>query len=492
MRSFDRLEREKAHMTILTPHIRGLASDPQRAARAVDHFCERIQSARDSETLWQTLDTLRNLYVASSDWSTPEQVAVLDLINDVVDRRTESGDPLTRLYAMRAPDSPIYQQDAAASLELIREGNSGGLLEVEAMELIRQHHQVMVCDHCDQPYLGRHMQRVARRDSEYVCRDCRSDDNVWIYSTYYAGWLRRDGSGTGRLANGDVVVIDESDESFFWNNLEEEFHHVERGRQAVICPYHSSKEFFVPQPDDWSRGHNGRLFGVELEVEVANGGRPEDVARGINAVVNVNGRKGSPIFFERDGSLTSGFELITQPMSLPVQREFWTRALTAPDVWRSVRSHRTSTCGLHVHVSREGLTNLTIARAVTFIHDPRNDAFVQALARRYNTGFCKYVEKDLSTAHTSHDRYEALNITGRETIEFRLFRGSLKSDAVVAALEFSHALLEFCAREQLDATGLNARAFLTWCLRELPEDTATLRSYVEQRTAGTYAHAAVA
>jgi hypothetical protein len=492
MRSFDRLEREKAHMSILTPHIFNIASDPARAARAVDHFCERIESARDPGPLWQTLTTLRNLYIASNRWAMPQHVAVVDLVDAVVGQRTASGDPLTRLFVQQGPDSPIYQQDAATSLELIREGGGGGLLEVEAMELIRQHHAVMVCDHCDQPYLARHMQRVARRDSEYVCRDCRSDDDVWIYSTYYGGWLRRDGAGTGRLANGDFVTIDETDESFFWNDLEQEYHHVDRRRQVVICPYHSSKDLFVPQVDNWSRGYDGRLFGVELEVEVVNGGRPEDVARGINAVVNVDGRKGSPMFFERDGSLTSGFELITQPMSLPVQREFWTRVLAAPDIWRNVRSHRTTTCGLHVHVSRAGLTNLTIARAVTFIHDPRNDAFVQALARRYNTGFCKYVEKDLATAHTSHDRYEALNITGRETVEFRLFRGSLKADAVVAALEFSHALLEFCAREQLDATGLNARAFITWCSRNLPDDTATLRSYVEQRTAGTYAHAAVA
>ena len=126
------------------------------------------------------------------------------------------------------------------------------------------------------------------------------------------------------------------------------------------------------------------------------------------------------------------------------------------------------------------------------MNDPQNDAFVTALARRYNTSYCKVAEKDIELAHLPGDRYEAINLTGRATIEFRIFRGSLKYEAVVAAVEFCHAILEFCARPETSATALNARAFLAFCASQLEEETRTLRAYVDQRTAGIFRHSEAA
>jgi hypothetical protein len=126
------------------------------------------------------------------------------------------------------------------------------------------------------------------------------------------------------------------------------------------------------------------------------------------------------------------------------------------------------------------------------VNDSGNDAFIQALARRYNTGFCNIRDKDLETAHLPGDRYEAINLTGRETIEFRIFRGSLKYEAVIAAVEFCHALLEYCARPETAAGGLNAQAFIRWCANHLTNETAILRSYVNDRMAGLFQHSEAA
>jgi len=143
-------------------------------------------------------------------------------------------------------------------------------------------------------------------------------------------------------------------------------------------------------------------------------------------------------------------------------------------------------------VSRSGLSNLTIARAVTFVNDPGNDAFITALARRYSTSFCKVVEKDVETAHLSADRYEAINLTGRDTIEFRIFRGSLKYEAVISAIEFSHAILEYCARAETGSSALNAHAFLAYCANHLEAETRVMRAYVADRTAGLFQHSEAA
>jgi hypothetical protein len=222
-------------------------------------------------------------------------------------------------------------------------------------------------------------------------------------------------------------------------------------------------------------------MGVELEVE-GYSRDPEEAARAIHQSVN-GGMFGRHVFFERDGSLSSGFEMITHPQSLPAHRELFT-FLRDPALVRGLRSHRTTTCGLHVHVSRSGLSNLTIARAVTFVNDPGNDAFITAIARRYSTSFCKVVEKDVETAHLSADRYEAINLTGRETIEFRIFRGSLKYEAVISAIEFSRA--------ETGSSALNAHAFLAYCANHLETETRVMRAYVADRTAGLFQHSEAA
>jgi hypothetical protein len=42
------------------------------------------------------------------------------------------------------------------------------------------------------------------------------------------------------------------------------------------------------------------------------------------------------------------------------------------------------------------------------------------------------------------DRHEAINLMNKETVEFRIFKGTLKPQSFFKALEFCDALLHFC------------------------------------------------
>lgn len=335
------------------------------------------------------------------------------------------------------------------------------------------------CEDCG----DRHVMQNSHRDrhDNLICTGCIEENYTW--SDYYDTYIHTDSARNAIDRDGDEVVIDENDNNFIYDEESEDYIHRDRQRQrSPIRSYHSSKDHFAAIADDWSRRHD-RFFGVELEVEAHRIDR-NTAARNINEIVN-EGEIGRRVFFEQDGSLSNGFEIITQPMSLPMIRETF-EFLKNNAATNGLRSHRTSTCGLHVHVSRTGLSNLTIARAVTFVNDPRNDIFITALARRYDVQFCKIHEKDLATAYVSRDRYEAINLTPRATIEFRIFRGSLKYEAVIAAVEFCHALLEFCARANFTTTPMTPTAFLSWCAESLTSETQTMREYIEQRTAGTF------
>ena len=65
---------------------------------------------------------------------------------------------------------------------------------------------------------------------------------------------------------------------------------------------------------------------------------------------------GKRMYIKHDGSLDEGFEMVTHPMTLEYHcRDFPWQELTQKAVSLGYRSHQTSTCGLHIHVSRRSL-----------------------------------------------------------------------------------------------------------------------------------------
>jgi len=355
------------------------------------------------------------------------------------------------------------------------------------LEEIEDRESRFSCDSCSDLFFDSELE--ATYGEGRACESCR--EASYTYSHRYGEWVRSEYAQDAIDERGRSCVIHQDDEDFQYDDDEDASTHIDyvSPSRSIIRDYHSSKCDQFTISDDWTVSAN-RHLGVELEVECTGTRDRTTIATGIHEAVN-GGVYGHRMFFERDGSLNDGFEMISQPMSLPALREVFS-FLRQPDMVAGIRSHRTTTCGLHVHVSRTGLSNLTLARAVTFVNDPSNDAFITAIARRYNNGFCRYVEKVVETAHLPGDRYEAVNLTNANTVEFRIFRGSLKYEAVVAAMEFCHALLEFCARESMTASGLNARAFLAFCAASMSDETATMRRYVSERTAGLFQHSEAA
>jgi hypothetical protein len=334
------------------------------------------------------------------------------------------------------------------------------------------------CPECRGAFMREDMRSV--RGAHFVCASC-VEEGEYQYSDFYNCYIHNGEAVEARMPDGHYVTASSEDRDFVWDDEDGEYIHRSLVSPTVINGYHSSRSYLRFDVDEWSAAHNNRMFGVELEVEVLDTLNRETVATRLHRAIN-EGEFGRNVFFENDGSLNYGVEIITQPRSLPAQRELF-RFLQTPETVAGLRSHSTGTCGLHVHVSRTGLTNLQLARAVLFINDANNEPFIHALARRYNTGYCRVYPKQLDEAHLPGDRYESVNLTRRDTVEFRLFRGSLRYEAVVAAIEFCHALLEFCANPDLTVEGLRWLNFLAWCSDNLASETTVLREYVQGRLA---------
>lgn len=200
-------------------------------------------------------------------------------------------------------------------------------------------------------------------------------------------------------------------------------------------------------------------IGVELEVDHDYGDPdyiPADVAQAVTDAAE--GR----VYCKSDASISNGFEIVTHPASLAYHMyQFRWANLMRLCIKAGMKSHDTETCGLHFHVGRAGLGSTsderyeTAAKLVLLsyaLKDPLTK-FSRRKAERLQrwAAFPQLPANALATASdarllemaydTEDDgRYQAINLTNSATVEFRIFRGTLKRDTLIASMQLVHNL----------------------------------------------------
>lgn len=132
------------------------------------------------------------------------------------------------------------------------------------------------------------------------------------------------------------------------------------------------------------------------------------------------------------------------------------------------RSHQTSTCGLHVHINRNAFGDNqaeqedVISRILFFVEKHWNELFTFSRRSSYNMsrwsarfGFEKTGKQILEKAKNGcNGRYVAVNLNNYHTIEFRLFRGTLKYNTFIATLQMVNHICDVAisfSEEGIDA-----------------------------------------
>lgn len=112
-------------------------------------------------------------------------------------------------------------------------------------------------------------------------------------------------------------------------------------------------------------------------------------------------------------------------------------------------SHQTHTCGLHVHVNRTAFGETrreqddVIARILFFVENHWNELlrFSRRTQAQMAQWAARYGRKDDPKAMLDHakknqlERYKCVNLTNHDTVEFRMFRGTLKLNTFYATLQ---------------------------------------------------------
>jgi hypothetical protein len=215
----------------------------------------------------------------------------------------------------------------------------------------------------------------------------------------------------------------------------------------------------------------GRMyFGIEMEFEVSGFTDPESVA------AEFSESAGQRAFVKDDGSLTYGVECVSIPLELDDARNYLRDVLT-DDFWSNIdRATTERTAGMHVHVSRCAVGRRATARALLFLHSNANMGLVNELAGRdletwgsNGQSYAPLTEIDINQVvrDPRHDqRYRALNVMPRTTIEFRLFGPPSSLKRALVNLEAAAAIVGF-AKSAVAAEELTRpEGFLAFVERE--------------------------
>ncbi|EXG87760.1 putative amidoligase enzyme [Clostridium sp. ASBs410] len=207
-----------------------------------------------------------------------------------------------------------------------------------------------------------------------------------------------------------------------------------------------------------------RLYlGVELEID--SGGEDEDKARHICNVMN---RESENIYCKHDGSLNDGFEIVTHPCTLDYHKQLDYEEMFEWLVKNKYRSHDTSTCGLHVHINRsffgeDKLTRDLCISKLLYLFEKYWDK-VELIARRSSNRFARrfLLEEDdtpidLYAKSQASDKYGAINLKHKDTVEIRIFKGTLNYNTYISTLEFVCAMVKI-AKE----TDIYEIQYVTW------------------------------
>lgn len=225
---------------------------------------------------------------------------------------------------------------------------------------------------------------------------------------------------------------------------------AERYYSDLIGQWHDGK-------GEWNYyGDSDKRIGFELEIDKGN--NHGECAQELS---NYFGRH---LYYEWDCSLDDGFEIISMPHDETTMNKLNIEKLCNIALKYGYRSHDTNTCGLHLHFSKEWLSNDVdeqderLYKILAFYH--RNFETMVKLSRRTNWNkinqYC--ADDDLTSMLYEYEtqnavvhykkrgfRYRAVNLENWDrygTIEFRLGRGTLNADTIRAWIDIHARILE--------------------------------------------------
>ncbi len=347
--------------------------------------------------------------------------------------------------------------------------------DIDVDNVIHTEYDSIVCDDC--------VQICQRCDSIGSVDDCfmTVDDETWCESCadrrsfFCDSCEERNSWGTSYVSDRGEHWCEGCLNNTYWCDDCEEYNADGCDRCSEDTDSYGNRVIhdysYRPDAIFHSTDKNERLF-FGLEIEVEGWDSKSDSAMHAYQLESMD-----LAYLKNDGSLNNGFEIVTHPMSHDFFKneasDFWSvlEDLRSKNGVR-VKSWDTKTCGLHIHISRTGFNGgAHMHRFLNLVYS--NPDFYSTLAGRTSDQWAKFTDiyrreykrdangerifnldngYEIETKRTfkhkldnerNSDRYSAVNTLNRETLEMRIFRGSVNGETIKAQIDLAHASVEY-------------------------------------------------
>lgn len=336
-------------------------------------------------------------------------------------------------------------------------------------------------------------------EDKYICQGCY-DDNYYTCEDCGEVVHRDNAHFVGSYD--DRVVCDSCIDSYYYCEdcghyfYEDDMYYCEED-DCYYCydciENHRGKIYGYHDFNDWqfykTDSEEEPPFYIGHELEVENPRNDRDCVDYLYDNLNV--------VLMHDGSLNEGYEIISHPQSFNYIMENKEKYKNAFDklIENGYKSHETSTCGLHFHISRPFYNRIRdlentwertkeqeqeleelrtkqndIIDRIILVMETYKEELINFSRRKPEqlSRWAKFMSESTSTPSggikslyyikkhkDTCDRYQALNLTNRATIEFRIFRGTLNYNTFMATIELVNNIVEQCSDLSKPITEIN-------------------------------------
>ena len=202
---------------------------------------------------------------------------------------------------------------------------------------------------------------------------------------------------------------------------------------------------------------NFKGAGIELEFDSINPQLDRAKFRDNCAKILAERPDTDHYFIERDSSLVAGFEIVTQPHTIPELKKFLTNFSTVfPLLIAQGAENECDKAALHIHVSRRsfGATteeqNRNIAKVLHFVAMNKEDWIKSGRRKETKKSAVKeeFVDKEAALKYVTDcdlvrsierrniERYVAINLRNKTTVEFRTMQTTFDLEVLLAEIDF--------------------------------------------------------
>jgi hypothetical protein len=195
---------------------------------------------------------------------------------------------------------------------------------------------------------------------------------------------------------------------------------------------------------------NSLFLGIEWELE----NKSNNITNEQQTTHITNIFKPGFLYYKSDGSLHHGFEIVSHPFSKKhwkINRELWAKAI---ETVKNNYMKALSNCGIHIHMTKSAFSPAHLYKFSKFICNPDNRDFIVRISQRGGeNSYARFHESDCSRRGLIHigknkqndsgARHSAVNATGSNTVEVRIFASTTNTRDFFKNIEFVFAAFEF-------------------------------------------------